>query len=311
MIYLITVIYMIMKKLLFFLAIASVFAFFSCNKDENGGNGSATPTPTTDDPVFDSVHAVTVNGVTFKILKVEGGTFTMGAPSTEQYTDEWERPQHAVTLSTFYMSETEVTQELWQAVMGTDVQEMWRREFNRRLVAGEISGSFVDYTSNWGRGNNYPMYCITYYDCDTFITRLNAFTHLHFRMPTEAEWEFAARGGNKNIGNMYPGSNNSDQVAWHIDNSGDHTHPVKGKLPNELGLYDMGGNVAEWTSDWRGTYSSMAQTNPQGPATGTSRSIRGGNYYSYARYGRVASRLGYTPEKTASGCGLRLVMVID
>jgi formylglycine-generating enzyme required for sulfatase activity len=293
-----------MKKTLVLLAIASVFLMFSCNKEENGGNAPGNAS-------YDSVQAITANGVTFKMIKVDGGTFTMGAPSTEEYTDEWERPQHAVTVSTFYISETEVTQELWQAVMGRGVQDYWRKEYDRRVAAGETTDPFVDYTSNWGRGDNYPMYDITYFDCDTFMTRLNALTHKHFRMPTEAEWEFAARGGNKSNGYVYPGSDTPDEVAWHMHNSGDHTHLVKGKLPNELGLYDMGGNVSEWTSDWRGNYSSMAQTNPQGPATGTWRTVRGGNYYSYPRYSRVASRLGNKPEGAESGCGLRLVMVID
>ena len=207
----------------------------------------------------------TVNGVEFKMVFVEGGTFTMGATSEQgKYAYKDEYPTHRVTLSDYYIGETEVTQALWQAVMGSN--------------------------PSYFKGDNLPVERVSYEDVKTFISKLNGKTGKKFRLPTEAEWEYAARGGNKSKRYKYSGSNNIDDVAWYIDNSDDKTHPVKTKRPNELGIYDMSGNVWEWCSDWYGGYSSNAQTNPQGPSSGSYRVIRGGSWRFDARSCRASDR---------------------
>ena len=209
----------------------------------------------------------TVNGVEFKMVFVEGGTFTMGATSEQgSDADDDEYPTHRVTLSDYYIGETEVTQALWQAVMGSN--------------------------PSWFKGNNLPVESVSYNDVKEFITKLNQKTGKTFRLPTEAEWEYAARGGKKSKGYKYSGSNNIDDVAWYDENSNDKTHPVKTKRPNELEIYDMSGNVLEWCSDWYGDYLSNAQTNPQGPSSGSDRVLRGGSWGGNARYCRASDR-GY------------------
>ena len=225
----------------------------------------------------------TVKGVSFTMIPVEGGTFTMGATS-EQGGDAYddEKPAHRVTLSDYYIGETEVTQALWKAVMGSN------------------PSSF--------KGDQRPVESVSWNDCQEFIKKLNALTGRNFRLPTEAEWEYAARGGNKSKGYKYAGSNTIDDVAWYDDNSNDKTHPVKGKQANELGLYDMSGNVWEWCSDWFGDYSSSAQTNPTGPATGSDRVGRGGSWYCNAGICRVSIRNYFTPGNGNYYLGLRLAL---
>ena len=197
-----------------------------------------------------SVVPITVKGVTFNMIKVEGGTFTMGA--TPEMTDpkDNEKPTHQVTLSSYYIGETEVTQALWQAVMGSNPSQF--------------------------AGDNLPVERVTWEYCQAFIAKLNSLTGKNFRLPTEAEWEYAARGGNKSNGTQYSGSSNIDEVAWYSDNSSSMTHPVKTKKANELGIYDMSGNVWEWCQDWRGSYSSESLNNPTGPESGIERVRRGG-----------------------------------
>ena len=229
-------------------------------------------------------ETITVNGVSFDMIMVEGGTFTMGATS-EQGSDTGsdEKPVHQVTLSDFYIGETEVTQALWKAVMGTN--------------------------PSYFKGDSNPVYDVSWNDCQEFIRKLNSLTGRTFRLPTEAEWEYAARGGNQSKGYKYSGSNTHSSVAWHTDNSGSQTHAVKTKSPNELGLYDMSGNVWEWCSDWYGSYSSSSQTNPTGPASGSYRVVRGGSCYFYARFCRVSIRNYNSPDNRYSNYGLRLVLV--
>ncbi|MBR6284417.1 MAG: SUMF1/EgtB/PvdO family nonheme iron enzyme, partial [Muribaculaceae bacterium] len=226
----------------------------------------------------------TVNGVTFKMVAVEGGTFTMGA-TEEQGSDayDWEKPTHQVTLSSYSIGETEVTQALWQAVMGSNPSH---------------------FTGNLQR----PVERVSWNDCQTFITKLNELTGATFRLLTEAEWEYAARGGNKSKGYKYAGSNTIGGVAWYSSNSSSTTHPVATKAPNELGLYDMSGNVWEWCQDWYGNYSSEAQTNPTGPTSGSSRVDRGGGGISGARNCRVSNRDLLTPSLTPYDQGLRLAL---
>ncbi len=228
----------------------------------------------------------TVNGVSFKMVEVEGGTFTMGA-TAEQGSDGYdseaydsEKPVHQVTLSSYSIGQTEVTQELWLAVMGSNPSR---------------------FTGNLQR----PVECVSWDDCQTFITKLNQLTGKSFRLPTEAEWEYAARGGNRSQGYKYAGSNNSDEVAWYFDN-GFETHSVATKASNELGLYDMSGNVWEWCQDWDGSYSSDAQTNPTGPASGSHRMCRGGSWCNLDWNCRVSCRNIYAPSRTFDHLGLRL-----
>ena len=231
----------------------------------------------------DGDKTFTVKGVTFTMKPVAGDTFTMGATS-EQGSDAWfdEKPTHQVTLSSYYIGETEVTQALWQAVMGSNPSDH--------------------------KGSNLPVEQVSWYDCQEFITKLNAMTGQKFRLPTEAEWEFAARGGNKSKGYKYSGSNNIDNVAWYDGNSGYKTHAVKTKSPNELGIYDMSGNVKEWCSDWEDSYSSNAQTNPTGPSTGSIRVYRGGKWDHRAGDCRVSKRGYSVPEVIAFDLGFRLAL---
>ncbi len=234
----------------------------------------------------------TVNGVSFKMVKVSGGTFQMGATS-EQGSDayDYEKPVHSVTLSDYRIGETEVTQALWQAVMGSNPSE---------------------FTGDSQR----PVENVSWNDCQTFIQTLNELTGMSFRLPTEAEWEFAARGGNSSESFKYAGSDTVGGVAWYWDNipsqssgtSGYGTQPVATKSPNELGLYDMSGNVYEWCQDWYGSYSSSAQTDPVGPSSGSDRVLRGGSWGSGAWCCRVSFRNCYYPSFRYDYYGLRLAL---
>lgn len=228
----------------------------------------------------------TVGGVTFKMIAVEGGTFTMGATS-EQGDDayDWEKPAHSVTLSSYSIGETEVTQALWQAVMGSN-------------------------PSNFS-GSNKPVESVSWNDCQDFISKLNSMTGQNFRLPTEAEWEYAARGGNKSQGYKYAGSNTIDNVAWYYENSSSSeysTHNVATKQANELGIYDMSGNVLEWCQDWYDSYSSGSQTNPTGPVSGFNRVYRGGSWGSRAGGCRVSYRNYGGPTSRNYDQGLRLAL---
>ena len=256
--------------------------------DDHNANNTVVDMPQPADPTLD----FTVNGVTFTMVRVEGGTFTMGATAeqTGAYSDE--KPAHQVTLSDYYIGQTEVTQALWEAVMGetpTSDDDQWGPEI--------------------GLGDNYPAYYISYNDVLSFISKLNSLTGRTFRMPTEAEWEYAARGGNKSKGYRYSGGNTLDNVGWYEENSGEKTHPVAQKSANELGLYDMSGNVYEWCSDWYGSYSSSSQTNPKGPRTVSGRVMRGGGWdYSYATSCRVAFRSMVSSSNRYDISGVRLAL---
>ena len=224
-----------------------------------------------------------IDNLTDKMVYVSGGTFTMGATS-EQGSDaeDDEKPTHSVTVSDFYICKYEVTQTLWKEVMGNN-------------------------PSSW-KGDNLPVENVSWDDCQDFIRKLNTLTGKNFRLPTEAEWEFAARGGNKSRGYKYAGSNNIGDVAWYDGNSGNKTHVVGTKSPNELGIYDMSGNVYEWCQDWYGDYSSASQTNPTGASNGSNRVLRGGSWYSYARICRSSDRDGGTPVSRYYYYGFRLVL---
>ena len=230
-----------------------------------------------------TLETFVVNGVQFRMVKVAGGTFQMGA-TAEQGNDykSNELPVHQVTLSDYYIGETEVTQGLWKAVMGSN--------------PSYFSGS-----------DNLPVEMVSWDDCQEFITRLNQLTGQKFRLPTEAEWEYAARGGNASKGFKYTGSNDVDDVAWYNDNSSDKTHVMGTKRPNELGLYDMSGNVCEWCEDRWGSYSSNSQVNPTGPSSGSFRVVRGGSWFHYEGLCRVSARLDlYHHSERYSSLGFRL-----
>ena len=233
---------------------------------------------------FSNNKTFTVNGVSFEMVAVKGGTFTMGCTSEQGGDcDSDEKPTHSVTLSDYYIGKFEVTQELWQAVMGNN------------------PGDF--------KGNNLPVEQVSWNDIQDFIRKLNQKTGANFRLPTEAEWEYAARGGNKSNGYKYSGSNSIDNVAWYTSNSGSKTHPVGTKSPNELGIYDMSGNVWEWCQDWYGSYSSGSQTNPTGPSAGSRRVLRGGGWLNFARRCRVSYRHSDDPDYWNNNSGFRLVLV--
>ena len=241
---------------------------------------------------------ITANGVTFKMKLVEAGTFTMGATSEQTGADSDESPAHQVTLTkNYYMGETEVTQALWYAVMGQK----------------PTSDSYYQWYDERGLGDNYPAYYISWNDCQEFITKLNQLTGLTFRLPTEAEWEYAARGGNKaTTQTLYSGSDEINDVAWYTSNSSSGTHEVAGKAPNALGLYDMSGNVWEWCYDGLRTYSSAVQTDPTG-ATGdelSNRALRGGSWDSSTTGCRVADRHLGAVNFRYSVVGMRLALSI-
>ena len=244
-----------------------------------------------------AVETFTVKGVSFNMVRVDGGTFMMGCEDGDAKKNE--KPVHEVTLSSYSIGETEVTQALWQAVMGKN-------------------------PSNF-KGDNLPVESMTWKDCQEFIENLNSLTGKRFRLPTEAEWEYAARGGSKSHGYKYSGSDSIDDVAWFWENSGDsrlsgeyksrvvsknncRTHPVKSKQSNELGLYDMSGNVWEWCHERLGDYPSTPQTNPMG-ASGVfhPRLIRGGSYFCKMNDCRSSNRYGMGMYRGVD-LGLRLAL---
>ncbi len=220
------------------------------------------------------------------MVTVEGGTFQMGAtPDQGDLAYDDEKPVHQVTLSTYKIGRYEVTQREWEAVMGRT----------------EVMSKFTM------RGPNMPMYAISWEDCQEFIKKLNAKTGHHFRLPTEAEWEFAARGGNKSRGTLYAGSNKIEDVAWTDGTTGMFPLTSVGmKQPNELGLYDMSGHVSEWCSDWEGAYPATAQTNPKGPASGKYKIRRGGSFHTVKAACRASARQASTPVSYAIYIGFRL-----
>ena len=243
-----------------------------------------------------------------EMVKVEGGTFTMGA-TAEQGSDydSDELPTHQVTLSDYYIGKYEVTQQLWEYVMsysGTCADGSSMSAYASDVWLGS------DPSSSYGVGDYYPAYYVSYYDIvDIFLPRLNKITGRTYRLPTEAEWEFAARGGKQSKGYKYSGSDNIGVVAWYTGNSGVKTHQVGTKEPNELGIYDMSGNVWEWCGDWYGSYSSSAQTNPTGPSSGSCRVLRGGGWYGNVGYCRVSYRRYDDPSYRGSNSGFRVVLV--
>ncbi len=224
--------------------------------------------------------------LSIKMIYVKGGSFTMGATAEQgSFAWDWERPTHDVILSDYYIGETVVTQAFWQAVM--------------------------DGNPSFYKNHSYPVTDVSWEDCQEFIKKLNELTGMDFRLPTEAEWEYAARGGNKSKGYMYAGGNTLADVAWFNINSYNHLPPIKRKQANELGIYDMSGNVYEWCQDWFGSYSSSAQMNPIGPPSGSYRVHRGGSWNSTYTRCRVSHRDYTLPTEHSWLLGLRLALSIN
>lgn len=231
----------------------------------------------------DNISIPVKDGISIDMVRVEAGTFTMGATPEMKNPYVEEKPAHQVTLTNdYYMGKYEVTQALWKAVMGNNPSRF--------------------------KGDNLPVETVSWKDCQNFLSNLNRITGKTFRLPTEAEWEYAARGGNKSRGYQYSGSNNLLDVAWFKDNSGRETHAVGTKQPNELGIYDMSGNVWEWCQDMYGKYNSSSQVNPTGANRVYGRMSRGGSWYFNARSCRSSCRVFYSPRGRYYDHGLRLVL---
>ena len=229
------------------------------------------------------------------MVLVEGGTYMMGNPDRDRNDEYAKDVPHEVTLSSFYICKYEVTEALWTAVMGSN-------------------------PSKYPLGDNYPVEQVNWYDCQDFVEKLSELTGRHFRLPTEAEWEYAARGGQRSRGYRYSGSYNLDEIGWHVGNAHHYKREVGTKKPNELGLYDMTGNVSEWCQDKLDIeyYHHSPSINPQGPDRSTykdNRCFRGGSVCDDDKYDRlkVYTRFssGMPPEEKSFYIGLRLAMSVN
>ena len=279
-----------MKKAYYFLLMSLVafpLTILSCTSSAKKGESSETPADSTskEGTANEEKVSFTVKGVTFNMILVKGGTFDMGA-TDEQGTDAKadEKPVHSVTLSDYYIAETEVTQALYEAVIGSNPADS---------VGAEL-----------------PVVLIEWGDADLFASKLSEITGRKFRLPTEAEWEYAARGGNKSKGFKYAGSNNISDVAW-FNNIEGGSHTVKGKAPNKLGIYDMSGNVDEYCADDYAPYSKDSQTDPKCELKdGGDVTVRGGSFVSEASDCRV-SRRGSSRGYVFGSLGFRIAMSVD
>lgn len=227
---------------------------------------------------------ISFEGLSFDMILVEGGDFVMGALKGHAELNHDDQPGFVVSLSDFYIAETEVTQGLWYAVMGN----------NPSFFSGDDS---------------LPVDNVSWNDCQKFVKKLSEMTGEQFRLPTEAEWEYAARGGKYTHHYEFAGSNDVDSVAWYDMNSNDMSHPVKHLAPNELGLYDMSGNVWEWINDKYSNYTSTPKVNPQGGTSGNMRLDRGGSWYNQKSKVTVLHRGRYSPNFKNKLTGFRIVMI--
>ena len=262
----------------------------SCNLTQNSARDASTEVSRTPD-----------TGSELAMIFVPGGTFKMGCmPEHANDCDDHARPTQQVTLSDFYIGKYEVTQKQWREVMGFNVRQQ------RDKVAREAPV--------YGLGDNHPMYYVSWVDVQEFIEKLNGKTGKNYRLPTEAEWEYAARGGSQGHRYRYSGSDDMDEVAWYDGNSGEGgvtttslvSHPVGTKKGNELGVHDMSGNVWEWVADLYGDFSGNPQTNPAGPESGWLYVLRGGSWFYHARPMLVTFRGNADPMYRAGHIGFRL-----
>ena len=236
-----------------------------------------------DDQLLNGKLSPVIQNLINNMVRIEGGTFTMGATYEQgYYVSEVEKNTHQVTLSTFSLNRFEVTQEEWETVMGSN--------------------------PSYFKGKKRPVERVSWNDCQDFIRKLNTMTGKKFRLPTEAEWEFAARGGIKSRRYKYAGGKDIESVAWHDVNSRRTSQYVGTKSSNELGLYDMCGNVWEWCSDWYNDYDLISQTNPKGPSSGSSHVMRGGSWDSGARNCRISVRSSCIPSYSSFSLGFRLAL---
>lgn len=232
------------------------------------------PAQTLPQPIMELIH---------DMVRVEGGTFTMGAtPEQGEEAFEDEMPAHKVTLSTFSIGRYPITQDQWEAVMGNNPSH------------------FI--------GEKLPVESVSWFDCQEFAKKLSEMTGRHFRLPTEAEWEYAARGGKKGKRYKFSGGHILEQIGWYNENSGNTSHEVGKKSPNELGLYDMSGNIWEWVQDWKGDFTEDDQVNPTGPETGIERVCRGGGWNREIDRARVSYRGDDQPTLRYCSLGLRIVL---
>lgn len=233
-----------------------------------------------------------VRNLVANMVSVSGGTFRMGAQNSDPQSDNYdtearddESPVHEVTLSNYYIGKFEITQREWRTIMGDE----------------------LDWPEQYGRGDDFPAYNVSRTEALRFVERLSAMTRLPFRLPTEAQWEYAARGGNRSLHLRYSGSNDVDEVAWHKGNANGSLHPVGGKLPNELGLHDMSGSLWEWCLDTYGPYPSTPQTDPLADS-GSPFVLRGGAWTYFPTYCRVTCRDSFSGNDASVSVGFRVAM---
>jgi len=255
----------------------SIAAAFSTGLVTGIAEGTVTITATSKSGNYTATCTITVVDAEPQLVSVEGGTFTMGC--TFDDCNSTVLIPHQVTLNSYKIAKHQVTQKQWEAIMGDNPSSI--------------------------KGDDLPVYYVSWHNAQTFITKLNSITGKKYRLPTEAEWEYAARGGNKSQGFKYSGSDNIDEVAWYSGNSLFKPHPVGTKKANELGTCDMSGNMVEWCSDWWDLYTDASQENPTGPDNGEYRIVRGGDYGSSAIYAHVTWRGGIKPNSEWGG-GFRL-----
>ena len=236
-----------------------------------------------------------IRNLVANLVRVEGGTFLMGAQRTDSQSNNYdaeaqddESPVHEVTLDDYYIGKFEVTQREWRTIMDYE----------------------LDWTEQYGRGDDFPAYNVSRTEALRFMEKLSAMTSLSFRLPTEAQWEYAARGGNKSQHYRYSGSNAVDEVAWHKENANGTVHPVGSRQPNELGLFDMSGNLWEWCLDTYGEYPATPQTNPVANS-GNKFVLRGGSWTYLPSYCRVTCRDSYSDDNASISVGFRVCLLVN
>ena len=253
-----------------FYLVLSLLVFAGCHKDDDDSN-----------PVITEL----VGDISFDMVYVKAGSFMMGASENDEDVQDREMPEHQVALTgSYYIGKYEVTQGLWKVVMGKNPSS--------------------------SKGDDYPVEKVSWNNVQEFIAKLNELTGKKYALPTEAQWEYAARGGEKSKGYKYSGSNDLDEVAWYNSNSNNATNPVGMKAPNELGIYDMTGNVSEWCQDYYDDYSSDAQIDPVGPENGSTCVLRGGSWAEIERRCRVSFRSDKELDKRDFELGFRLVLLL-